>query len=273
MAIKYNHTLPDDSVNYPKESFVLQALKLLFSLVLLVVIFYAATTFVVNYAAEHISVETEKKLMKHLKMDVNMSEVVYVPKVQKIVSKLATCADLPYEVKAFVLDDYNVNAMAMPGGVMLITKGLLHKVQSQNALAMVIGHELGHFKHKDNLKSMGKGLVFGLLGIVLGENYVSLMPTTLMLANNRYSQTQEMAADLFGVDISICAYGTANGATTLFKDMTKDSQAWKYIVADHPDFPVRIKKMNAYIKEKHYDTTMPLTPIESLHDLMKKGVE
>jgi Zn-dependent protease with chaperone function len=156
--------------------------------------------------------------------------------------------------------------MAVPGAKMLVTKGLLHKVKTENELAMVLGHELGHFKHKDNIKAMGKGLIFAVAGVLISsDNYGSLFGTTLELANNRYSQEQEMDADLFGVEMMQCAYGTANGATALFEKMKKEGEGWKYLLADHPDFIKRIEKMKAYIREKGYDNSKKMIPLGRIY--------
>ena len=53
--------------------------------------------------------------------------------------------------------------MALPGGQIMVFSGLLKKVNLENELAMVLGHELGHYAHRDHLRGMGRGL-----GVTLG---------------------------------------------------------------------------------------------------------
>lgn len=264
--MRYTGKLPDEKINQPSENLFLLGLKMLAGLLAVVILFYVIVTLSVDMIAEHISPQTEKKIMSYVQTDFNTSTAKPNAKLQKIVDKLSKCADLPYHVDAYVLHDFHVNALAMPGYQMMVTKGLLHKVKSENELAMVLGHELGHFKHKDNLKALGKGLVFALAGVLLSsDNYGSLFQTTLTLTNDRYSQQQEMDADLFGVDVMQCAYGTANGATALFEKMKKEGEGWKYLLADHPDFVDRIEKMKAYIQSKGYDTQKPLIPLAKIY--------
>ncbi len=263
--MKYTHKLPDERVNQPKENFFLYGFKLFAGLIVTVVIFYMTVTASVDLIIDHISPETEKKIMKYISVDINMSKAHSNEKLQKVVDKLTVCAHLPYHVKAYVLDDFHVNALAYPGFKMVVTKGLLHKVKSENELAFVLGHELGHFKHKDNLKALGKGLVFALAGTLISSDmYGSLFTTSLSLTDQRYSQKQEMAADLFGVDVLHCAYGTTSGATALFEKMKKEGEGWKYLLADHPDFVDRIHQMKRYIKQKDYKETGTLTPKEKM---------
>lgn len=54
-----------------------------------------------------------------------------------------------YDVHLEILDQSLVNAMALPGGRILVTQGLLDTVGSENELAMVLGHELGHYAGRD----------------------------------------------------------------------------------------------------------------------------
>jgi len=264
--MKYSEKLPDEKVNHPKENLFLFALKLLSGLLVFVVLFYLIVTASVNIIAENLSPEHEAKIMKYVQIDIDMNQTQKSTQLQQMVDKLAVCAKLPYKVNAYVMDDFHVNAMAVPGAKMLVTKGLLHKVKTENELAMVLGHELGHFKHKDNIKAMGKGLIFAIAGMMLSsDNYGSLFGTTLELTNNRYSQEQEMAADLFGVDMLNCAYGTANGATALFEKMKKEGEGWRYLLADHPDFIKRIEKMKVYIREKGYDHSKKMIPLGRIY--------
>ncbi|MGB5709741.1 MAG: M48 family metalloprotease, partial [Waterburya sp.] len=52
-----------------------------------------------------------------------------------------------------------VNAIAIPGNKVIIYQGLLKEVGSENELMMILGHELGHFTHRDHLRSLGNVLL------------------------------------------------------------------------------------------------------------------
>ena len=45
-----------------------------------------------------------------------------------------------------------MNAVALPGGNIVVFAGLLKEIKSENELAMILGHELGHFAHRDHLR-------------------------------------------------------------------------------------------------------------------------
>jgi Zn-dependent protease with chaperone function len=59
-----------------------------------------------------------------------------------------------------------VNAMAVPGGKMVVFSGLLDSLSSTNGLMFVLAHEVGHFKNRDHLRLMGRGIVLSILAML-----------------------------------------------------------------------------------------------------------
>lgn len=71
---------------------------------------------------------------------------------QEIVDTMATSLpprELSYRV--VVIDEATVNAAAVPGGAILVFRGLLDGATSENEVAMILGHELAHHHHRDHL--------------------------------------------------------------------------------------------------------------------------
>ncbi|RUM65378.1 MAG: hypothetical protein DSZ05_06240 [Sulfurospirillum sp.] len=258
--MKYTPKLPDDSVNNPKENLFVTALKLMASLAVVVTVVYVSMLFAVDYTVEHLSPENEKKLMAYARVDFDMNSTVHSPYLQKVTDKLARCARLPYSVKTYILEEDGINAFALPGGKIMVTQGMLRRIRNENELASVIGHELGHFKHRDHLKGLGKSLVLGVLSMLVADNYGSAFTTTLRVTDAKYSQSQELAADLFGIDMMACAYGNVKDAETLFARMDK-GESWKYFLASHPGFHERVEKMRRYIEKKGYSREGEVIPL------------
>ncbi len=260
--MRYTPKLPDDKVNNPKENLLLSALKLMFSLALIVSVVYVSLLFAVDYTVEHLSPENEKKLMKYAKVDFDLNSSEKNTYLQEVTDRLLKCTKLPYKIETYLLKEDMVNAFALPGGKILITEGMLKKIKNENELASVIGHEIGHFKHKDHLKGLGKSLVLGVLSMLVADNYGSMFTTTLRVTDAKYSQSQELSADLFGLDLLECAYGGVKNGETLFARMD-DGESWKYFLASHPDFHKRVVLMKEYIKEKGYNENIETTPLKS----------
>jgi len=111
--------------------------------------------------------------------------------------------DSPYSFRIAIDDSEFMNAMALPGGLIVLTAGLLDAVKSENELAFIIGHELGHFKNRDHMRALGRGVVLGILFVAIsgsgaGSNYGASIAD---LALRGFSRSQEASADEFGLGI------------------------------------------------------------------------
>ena len=62
------------------------------------------------------------------------------------------------------------NAFATLGGHIIVTSGLYRRMPSENALAMVIGHEIGHVKARDPISAVGGAVILSLpLAVLSGQ--------------------------------------------------------------------------------------------------------
>jgi len=169
-----------------------------------------------------------------------------------------------YQFTVFLVDGDDVNAFALPGGNIVIYKGLLEAVTSENELAMVLAHELGHFAHRDHLRRLGQGLGLTVASVMIfGENSAvsNFLATTLSPFNHDYSKSQETAADQFGLELLTKRYGHAGGATNLFTHMaTGANNQTAYLLASHPYLQTRVAALEKLIKHHHdrIETTEPL---------------
>jgi Zn-dependent protease with chaperone function len=260
--MKYTPKLPDDSVNVSSEHPLNTALKLTFSLALFAGIAYILMGFIINYAVDSITPEQEKKLEKLLSSDLNISDSDH-PYLVKVTKKLTQCAHLPYDIHIKIMQEDALNAFAAPGGIIYITKGMAQKVASENELAFIIGHELGHFKHKDHLRMLGYKLIFSMVGMFLGSDYGAAASTTLNIGSAKYSQSAELEADAYGLEVMHCAYGNVTDATKMFEKMD-DGEEWKYFTATHPGFEKRILQMKDKIRKENMNNTQKVIPLEKI---------
>lgn len=133
--------------------------------------------------------------------------------VAEIGARVAAASDRPKIQWTFrVLDDTTVNAFALPGGFVYLTRGSIAYIQDEAGLASVLGHEIGHVAALHGASQASREAVFGLprrlvgaivpiLGDALGLLRLPLAPLTL-----KYSREQENQADELGVK-----YATALG--------------------------------------------------------------
>ncbi len=111
--------------------------------------------------------------------------------------------DLPWSFK--VVDDPVVNAFALPGGFIYVTRGILAHFESESELAGVLGHEIGHVTARHSVSQMSRQQLqqIGLgVGMILSEDvrqYGGLLAAGLGLMNLRYSRGDETESDELGV--------------------------------------------------------------------------
>jgi predicted Zn-dependent protease len=140
--------------------------------------------------------------------------------VQRVGNAVAAHSDYPELTWHFrVLDSPVVNAFALPGGYIYVTRGLLAYLQNEAQLAVVLGHEIGHVtgRHtaeritRQNLAGLGLGL--GAIFIPDLRPYMGILQTGMQLLFLRYSRDDESEADELGVKYATRAgYAAAQGA-------------------------------------------------------------
>lgn len=118
-----------------------------------------------------------------------------------------------------VLDDSDPNAFAVPGGAILVTRGLLETADDEE-LAFVLGHELAHLEHRDGLRALGRGVVvavaLSLVGATGSASPLELGEVTGKLALQRFGRGQELRADASAVDrLELSGLGTAGAVRLL----------------------------------------------------------
>ena len=135
--------------------------------------------------------------------------------VDSVGKKLAAVSHLPnLEWHFTVLDDPVVNAFAMPGGYVYITRGILAHLNSEAQLAGVLGHEIGHVTARHTAAQITKQQIAGLgLGIAAAlsgtfQKYSGAAQQALGLLFLKYSRDAETQADELGVEYAAKAgYG------------------------------------------------------------------
>lgn len=154
-----------------------------------------------------------------------------------------------YHFMALASDD--INAFAAPGGLVLVTRGLLQCCQTEDQLAAVLAHEIGHVEKRHGLRAIKTGRLNSALTILAtesaknfgGQNLAEVtqafdesindIATTLM--NSGYSRTLEYEADAAAVAILKNAGYRPGALAAMLENMAKNWDASrKDFAATHP---------------------------------------
>lgn len=164
----------------------------------------------------------------------------------------------PYAFRVAIHEESTPNALAFPGGLVVVTSGLLEQAESENELAFVLAHELGHFRHRDHLRGIGRGvafaLVMGALGLGGNGGATQLAALSGQLAARGFDRDQERDADRFGLALVQQEYGHVAGAWDFFERLPDpEGSVEKEIVhylATHPLNEERIQALHALALEQ-----------------------
>ncbi|MBL0101775.1 MAG: M48 family metallopeptidase [Saprospiraceae bacterium] len=120
-----------------------------------------------------------------------------------IQSTIAKQSGYPYEFH-LLADPQVINAFALPGGQVFITEALFSKLENEDQLAGVLGHEVGHVIHRHGAERIAKmELTQGLTGaaVIAAGDYNSAQFAQMVanLVNMKYGRDQELESDDFGV--------------------------------------------------------------------------
>lgn len=165
--------------------------------------------------------------------------------VNKILSsdKISYRQEFGYEVK-IIKDDNTLNAFATPGGHIYVFTGIIKKLDNEDQLAGVLGHEIAHADRRHTTDALERqyGLSM-LLSIVLGDNQSQLVNIAAGLATLKFGRDAESEADFYSVEYLGDTHYTCDGAAEFFKKMQSEEQAGRppVFMSTHPRDEDRIK--------------------------------
>lgn len=257
--MKYTPKELKENVNISRTSPIREFFLLLGGVLGVILIVYIALGFAVDIVVTKLSPEIEQSLGRlYSKIYENTEETTTGIQLQEILDGLAK--ELPkgeLQYKVHLVANSLINAMALPGGNIVVFSGLIKEVKSENELAFVLAHELGHFANRDHLRGLGRRLVLLTISIALlggDSSAANFLMNSLLNVEMKFSQHQEKMADLWALDLLNRRYGHVSGATDFFEKMSKKEKKGRilYYFATHPYPENRVKTLEEQIREKGY---------------------
>lgn len=271
--MKLTNRLPPEGINASEHNHLVELLYLLGGVAAAVVLLYVALGFVADAIVARISPQTEGRLARLLlpASDALAPELRARRAPQQLLDRLVHAApSLPYPIRVQIACDPAINALALPGGHIVLLQGLLERVRSENELALILAHELGHFHLRHHLRGLGRGLVWvSVMALLhLGTHYGSaLIDGTGGLVAMRYSQEQEAAADRFGAELLAKVYGHVGGLSDFFLRMARERPEPALLgwFSTHPAATQRLARLRALVRQRGWreGPRQPWTKVES----------
>jgi beta-barrel assembly-enhancing protease len=203
------------------------------------------------------------RILGQYKLDQNPKLTQYVNEVGQTVAQKSTRPN-PFKGYHFaVLDSQEVNAFACPGGIILITRGMVQTCKNEDQLAAVLAHEVGHVANKDGINSISKARwtqVFTAMGTEAAKQYGGVAGNLVTLFEgsiddvfktivvNGYSRQAEETADAAALRELTGAGYDPNAMVILLTAMeAKGKGSSSGIFKTHPPTSERLAKVKSSV--------------------------
>jgi predicted Zn-dependent protease len=205
----------------------------------------------------------------------------YVSGIGMKMARASERPQLPWEFH--VVNDAAVNAFALPGGFIYVTRGLVSALTNEAELATVVGHEIGHVTNRHTVQQISKQQVAQLglgIGMILRpelQQLGGLLGGGLQVLFLKYSRDAENQADLAGFRYALTQNYDVRQMVNVFQVLEGVSQIagggklpeWQ---STHPAPENRIKNTEARLDTLHRDLSNAIVNREGYMDRLKNLV-
>ena len=180
---------------------------------------------------------------------------------------LAQASDRPETFGGYhfmILETEEINAFSAPGGLIMVSRGMIRCCKSEDALAAVLAHEIGHVEYQHGLKAIRKGRLTSALTILAAEGAKSfggeqlaqlteafegsITDITSTMMNSGYARGLESEADKAAVTIMKRVGYNPNALVEMLQQMKKNLKPGGMDFAKtHPDPQDRINEVKKLV--------------------------
>ena len=179
------------------------------------------------------------------------SDAEAIKRIKKVGQKVADRAgrgDVTFHFE--VMESKDVNAFAGPGGYVYVTTGLLKLVSSEDELACVLGHEIGHVAARHAIKQLQSRVLYSIpASIIFSESRYGEIEQAVSIAFNltqlSYSRKDELQADTLGMSYAQKAGYDPAGMVSFLRKLGEIEQKEPHLIivplSTHPVTSIRIE--------------------------------
>lgn len=196
-------------------------------------------------------------------LDPNQADQALVDEVGQTIVSSSPASRTPYEYEFHLLGDQEtINAFALPGGQIFITRALFDRLNQEGELAGVLGHEVAHVVARHSAEQIAKArLTEGLTGAAVIASYDPNDPSSMrtaqvamlvgQLINLKYGREDELESDYLGVCFMEDAGYDPNQLIALMQILQEASQGNQppEFMSTHPDPGNRIERIQQIIQD------------------------
>ncbi len=173
--------------------------------------------------------------------------------------------NLPWTFR--VIDDPAINAFALPGGFVYLTRGIMTYFNNEAEMASVLGHEIGHVTARHSVEQISRQQLAGLglgIGMILSpelREFGDLAQAGMGLLFLKYGRDDERQADALGLRYMVREDYDPAQMPNVFETLARVSQAGESqrlpsFLSTHPDPGARAQRIRGVLGESEYQTAV-----------------
>ncbi|MDQ6735018.1 MAG: M48 family metallopeptidase [Nitrospirota bacterium] len=209
----------------------------------------------VRMAVNRIPIEWERTLGESARQQALMGERVITegPAIKAVEAMTRRLNDQlpgsPYRFEITVVRNETVNAMALPGGSVIVYTGLLKQANSPEEVAGVLAHELSHVVLRHGMEGMVQSAgMMTVIMVMLGNQQEGLIGALerlgMQMTTLKFSREKETAADLHGLQLLHQAHISPAGMIAFFERLAKNEGSPIALLSTHPMSAERAARLN-----------------------------
>jgi beta-barrel assembly-enhancing protease len=228
---------------------------------LLLWVAYWQSDAIIGWGAGKVSLETEQRIgnemLAQLERDSKLTQHGLAADTVKSIGNTLTTGSR-YHYRWYVLEGADVNAFAVPSGIIVVSSALIGKAATAEELAGVLAHEVAHVEQRHTLQQMIHTAGWAaVLSVALGDVSALAAVFVHQVGNLSYSRRLEAEADVEGIRILVQAGIQPDGIVRFFKALLQDEKrvggANITLLSTHPDTADRLANLKALAESARCD--------------------
>jgi Zn-dependent protease with chaperone function len=272
--VQFDNSEIPEGINVSEKHPLRDFFSLAAAIVALTVLLTAMVGFGAGYLASYLPFSSELKLAEGFSASAP-KDSPQREALQRLADRLSAASGLAPEMKIRMhySEESTVNAFATLGGNVVVFRGLLAKLDSENALAMVVAHEIAHVKHRHPIASIGRGVAIGaMLSLVSSSAGRTVAGSVLgqagLLTQLSFSRSQEKQADETALAALAGTYGHVAGATDLFERLQSGEgrvgESFPQFMLTHPHLSERMDDIRQLARARGWALEADKVPMPSV---------
>ncbi len=247
----------DSEVNVQATERITDMVALFAAALIFLFFLLAGSVFIIQLAATRVSPKTESTYFSWIAKSMKGHDI-HDQDMERFVKKITSQQQI-YNIQVTIVCDSTPNAFALPGGGIVVNEGLLKEIKTEEGMAFVLAHEMGHLVQRHHMRSLGMGFLQMVLSWVFPMDTVAVWGLFERLFTSAYSRDQEASADLYALKIIKKIYGSVQGSEEFFENIKNHPQEKfhraLWLTSSHPGTEARIQNIK---KQRQNEVTKEL---------------